>query len=60
MPGQRRVVVCFMKRAAISGSSFSSAELSRRALVTGFRVAFQSVSARAPTPWVPIWLLMLS
>lgn len=57
---KRRVVVCFMKRAAISGSSFFSAELSRRALVTGFQVTFQSVPERVSTPWASIWLLMLS
>ena len=57
---KRRAVACFMKRTAISGSSFFSAELSSRALVTGFQVTFQSLPERMSTPWASIRLLMLS
>ena len=57
---KRRVAVCFMKRAAISGSSFFSAELSSQVLVTGLQVTFQSAPAGVSTPWASIWLLMLS
>lgn len=39
---KRRTVVCFIKRAAISGSSFLRAVLSRRLVVTVFHVTLNA------------------
>ena len=49
-----------MKRAAMSGSSFFKAVLSRRLLVTGFQVMRQSKPNKVSMPWVSIWALSSS
>ena len=51
----RRAVVCFMKRAAMSGSSFFKAMLSSLEEATGFQVIRQSRPSRVSMLWVSIW-----
>ena len=47
---KRRVVLCFMKRAAMSGNSFFKAVVSRRLLVTFFQVTFQPKPSKVSIP----------